>query len=272
MGYYNYRVFGSPSTLAYQTNRATYAVAPVFVWESPRPEPAYRHRVIRDFFVSVELRAFQKARTLRGFFDASVTKVELALVFFFGAVLAIPLLMFPLTIRDRRIRFLLVAGASVAIGVAPNAFMAPHYLAPIACILSVILLQCMRHMRLWRPGGQPVGLFLVRVIPALCVVLCVVRAAEVPTSSAAASHRAKVQQALEKIPGRQLAIVRYSAIHDPMSVEWVYNAADIDSAKVIWAREMTPELNRELIGYFMDRTIWLVEPDSDPPKVSSYGF
>ena len=57
-----------------------------------------------------------------------------------------------------------------------------------------------------------------------------------------------------------------------LSVEWVYNAADIDSAKVVWARDMTPALNRELIGYFKDRRMWLVEPDCDPPKVSNYAF
>jgi hypothetical protein len=130
----------------------------------------------------------------------------------------------------------------------------------------------MRHLRLWRPGGQPVGRFLVSVIPATCVVLCVIHLVQVPPSSNAALQRAKVQQELESIPGRQLAIVRYPPQHNPLSVEWVYNAADIDSAKVVWARDMTPALNRELIGYFKDRRMWLVEPDCDPPKVSNYAF
>jgi hypothetical protein len=35
---------------------------------------------------------------------------------------------------------------------------------------------------------------------------------------------------------------------------------------------MTPTLNRELFDYFKDRTVWLVEPDCDPPRVSSYAF
>ena len=33
MGYYDYRVFGSPLTLPYAVNRATYAIAPYFAWQ-----------------------------------------------------------------------------------------------------------------------------------------------------------------------------------------------------------------------------------------------
>jgi hypothetical protein len=49
MGYYYWRVTGSPFRMTYQVNRETYATAPYFLWESPRPEPAYRHEVMRDF-------------------------------------------------------------------------------------------------------------------------------------------------------------------------------------------------------------------------------
>ena len=47
-----------------------------------------------------------------------------------------------------------------------------------------------------------------------------------------------------------------------------YNAADIEAAKVVWARDMGPDGNRELTDYFRDRRVWLVEPDRSPPALS----
>ncbi len=58
--------------------------------------------------------------------------------------------------------------------------------------------------------------------------------------------------------------------HHKVIFDWVYNGADIDSEKVVWAREMGPDQDAELIRYFKDRHVWLVEPDEKPPKLSPY--
>ena len=71
------------------------------------------------------------------------------------------------------------------------------------------------------------------------------------------------------MPGGQIAVVRYSPAHNPQD-EWVYNAADIDQSKVIWAREMSPINNQELFQYYKDRKVWLVQPDAQPVAISPY--
>jgi hypothetical protein len=53
-------------------------------------------------------------------------------------------------------------------------------------------------------------------------------------------------------------------------VEWVYNAADIDAAKAVWARDMGTADNEELIRYSKGRQVWLVKPDEKPPSLSPY--
>jgi hypothetical protein len=78
-----------------------------------------------------------------------------------------------------------------------------------------------------------------------------------------------VEAQLEALPGPQLAIVRNGHPHDYQD-EWVYNAADIENSKVIWAREMDPADNLELLRYYRDRTVWLVEPDAEPVRVTPY--
>ena len=69
--------------------------------------------------------------------------------------------------------------------------------------------------------------------------------------------------------GTHLLFVRYSSDHDP-KFDWVYNDADIDNSKVVWARDMGAERNKELVRYFKDRQVWLVQPDTTPPTVAPY--
>jgi hypothetical protein len=78
-------------------------------------------------------------------------------------------------------------------------------------------------------------------------------------------ERARVLDQLEREPGRHLVIVRYRPDHEILG-EWVYNRADIDNAKVVWARDMGAEKNEELLQYFKDRRVWLLEPENKPPE------
>jgi hypothetical protein len=82
--------------------------------------------------------------------------------------------------------------------------------------------------------------------------------------------RAAIAAQLNERPGKQLVIVAYGPSRDP-DFEWVYNAADIDAAKVVWARDMGPDQNLELLDYFRDRQIWtLAIDDVTPPMLTAY--
>jgi hypothetical protein len=48
--------------------------------------------------------------------------------------------------------------------------------------------------------------------------------------------------------------------------EWVWNDAGIDQSKVVWARD-DGRGNQALVGYFKDRTVWLLEPDRKPVRL-----
>jgi hypothetical protein len=281
-GYYNHRVFGNALTLPYQLNRATYASAPVFLWQHPRPEPEYRYRVMRDFYSKWEMGAFLYARTRTGFLYGAAQKLGIVAAFFAGIALLPPLIFLPRVLRDRRVRFLVAAGAVYGVGLSFNAWLFPHYVAPFTCALYAIFLQAMRHLRVWRPGGQPRGLALVRVIPIVCLLLAGLRMGTKPLGIAIPRWptmwygteplglpRAGVLAELERYPGPQLAIIRYAPRHAPFD-DWVYNAADIDNSRVVWAREPEARNDLELLSYFRDRRVWLVEPDLNPPGVSPY--
>ena len=283
MAYYNHRVYGNALTLPYQLNRATYAVAPLFVWQTTKAEPVYRHAMMKEFYLGFERPFFEGARTLPGFLERTGEKSLTIFFFFAGPALLAPLIMLPRVLRDRRLRILVLMGVWMAVGLGVNAWFAPHYLAPFTAGLYAILLQSMRHLRMWRPGGQPAGTFLVRAAVVICLILAGIRLYAVPLnlvgpwpsvcmwygSEGLGTERASVLQRIASQPGRHLAIVRYGPGHDVVN-EWVYNAADIDNSRVIWAREMDAQNNAELLRYFKDRTAWLVEPEANPSKLSPY--
>jgi hypothetical protein len=286
MGYYNDRAFGSPFTPPYTVDRAQYAMAPYFVWQSARPEPAYRHAEMREFYYRNELDDFQKVHSLRGYIPQNLLKAARGVLFYAGLLLLPPLIMVRRVFLDRRVRFLVICCLVLAAGQLVEIFLIPHYLAPFTAAFYAIGLQAMRHLRVWKPGGQSVGLTLVRLTVVVCVVLAGARldaerlhlslpvwpaiwASQWYGFGPSGMRRAKVEEELEHMPGKQLVLVRYSPSHSTF-IQWIYNDADIDHSKVIWAWDMGAAQNRELIQYYKDRHVWLVQPDLNPVKISPY--
>jgi hypothetical protein len=287
LGYYNYRAFGSALTLPYTVNRATYAMAPYFVWQSARPEPFYRHKEMRDFYYRTEMTGYTEMHSRLWFVPRTVGKICYACGFFASYILLPPLMMLPYLFRDRRIRWLLVCVLVLMAGAVIMIYLIPHYLAPFTPAFYGIGLQCMRHLRCWTPEGKPAGIALVRLTVAVCFVLASIRVFAAPLRLTGpewpagnwvlswfgpehfGTERAQIEEYLEHQPGKQLAIVRYGGKHEPLD-QWVYNSAEIESSKVVWAGEVDPASDRELLNYYQDRKVWLVEPDSTPARISPY--
>jgi hypothetical protein len=80
--------------------------------------------------------------------------------------------------------------------------------------------------------------------------------------------RIEVRDRLAQAAGKQLVFVRYWPQH--RFEEWIHNAADIDHAREVWALDRGASENEKLRRYYPDRTVWLLEPDAHPPKLSPY--
>ena len=85
--YFDWRAFGSPFALPYSVNRAQYAVAGVYLWEKPKPEPSYRHQALRNIYVGYELYHFNRARSLTGFTELFSIRLLRMWSFFIGPLL-----------------------------------------------------------------------------------------------------------------------------------------------------------------------------------------
>jgi hypothetical protein len=264
-------VTGSPWQLPYTLNQQTYGWPMTAAWIQPRPF-AHEHLQMHRYYL-------WELSLHRHLFDFPVILIKTAQLwcFFIGPTLGLALLFGSRAWRDRRIRALLIFGGLVFFVVLTEQSSYPHYLSPVAGVVFALVLQAMRHVR----AGGPRGLALARMLPLVLVFVVGLRAVAAPLHYRFQSlgdhlswccnkpgnlNRAAVLARLTAEPGQHVAIVTYSAEH-PFLYEWVYNEADIDHAKVVWARDMGIEGNRELVRYFKGRRIWIVSADAIPAPI-----
>jgi hypothetical protein len=286
--YYFWRLTGSPFTMPYHFSQEGY-VAPYMIWQSPRPAPAYHHYVFWKMCVEQAPQMYAIARSPSGLLLKAIWwwPFFLGPVFTFAIVIAIAALPYGFSWRhiSKNMRFLLILSAVFVIGLALESPFFPHYAAPSTAIILVFMLQSMRRLQSWHPRGRPAGLFISRAILPICLTMFVLRAVAGPlhipltgTIEPAWSQegprgfgRTELNLQLQELPRKQLVIVSYTPAHDPLA-EWVYNDADIDNSKVVWAREMGELEDRKLVQYFNDRQISLLQADDKPPKLTPYEF
>ncbi|MGC1616167.1 MAG: hypothetical protein WA736_15895 [Candidatus Acidiferrum sp.] len=272
IGYYNWRLTGHALLFPHVLNTRTYHSAPLFLWEHDKPEIKYNNQQFEDFYNGWEREDYQT--TWHDALDVTAEKVaRLGVVFFWpGVLFLLPVL--PFAFRDRKMRLLVVTLLVVVAGVFVVIWSAPHYAAPVTCIIYALLVQAVRHLRRMKWRSRSLGLALSRALVVILVLetgVNVARRACDPmwwTCTGDASRVAILEKLLHT-PGKHLIMVRYGEDHN-IHDEWVYNGADIDGSKVIWARELDNQQNARLFSYFKDRRIWLVEPDVDNTKLMPY--
>jgi len=261
-----------------------------FPWEKIRPVE-FHHAALRDFY---------RGGAVLGFYNLArehplklqFLKALVIWLFYFGPVLSMPWLAWLFTrprgkfwkCFSRELRFLsaLVVVSYVAIILTIHLGQ-PHYVAELTIVFYAITLFLMRDLYDSPADRNSPTRFLARSVPLICLVLFLARVAA-PAFGATPNpswirtwcsqdgqnlERARILNQLKNMPGDHLVIVRYQPHHDFIMNEWIFNNADIDGSKVIWARDMGAQ-NAELLQYFSQRRIWLVEPDYNPPKLSPY--
>jgi hypothetical protein len=230
---------------------------------------------------------YTQIHSLKGFLPRTLEKVVFTFLFYAGFVLMIPMIMVRRVFLDRRTRFLVFSVLVMSAGLSIEIYLLAHYVSPFTSAFYAIGLQMFRHLRVWKPEGKPVGLAMTRFAVTVCFLMAGVRLFARPLNLAPPEwppsywnfmwygpehfgvERDGIETRLEQRAGPQLVIVRYSPDHNPLD-EWVYNGADIDGSKVVWAREMAAADNLQLIHHYRNRQAWLVEPDAIPAQIEPY--
>jgi len=264
IAYYNYRVTGNALEMPWVTHYNQYCVFPLFIWQDVTAERTWNHEALRAWHAELELSFQSRHHTLAGLVDATARKLARFWIFFIGPVFTLPLLLLPWVLRNRWMVYLtatcglLIASSLMTFGALP------HYLAPVTALAIAVIVQCLRHVRTLRYHGRRVGRRLARLLLAAAAAGTVVGLvlSTIDLLEGRASRRNVTQRELEQRPGRHLVIVRYGP-NQSTGDEWVFNEADIDAAKIVWARETDADGTRRLLHYFADRKAWLMEVGFD---------
>ena len=272
------RITGSALLSPYVLYRSTMAIAPHFVWQKPRVEPLYNNADVRVYYVYGEMYDYRWARDLKR--DLPV-KFAAYWRFYVGPILLLPLLPLPWLWRDRRARSVLLVGAGFLLVLGVQVWHNVHYAAPATGLAILIVVLGMRRLQLWQWRGHRTGVAIVRLIPLACAAMLLVQvvARQLPEGAPEQAgwrwptpggvSRARILRLLSDSGEKHLVLVRYSIRHEAGD-EWVYNDADIDASRVVWARELDRASNDKLLRYFAGRRVWLVEPDAPNPQPIPY--
>jgi len=296
-GYYNHRVTGNAAEFPYLLYRSEYGLPQGFFWQKPvhitTPLPAD----IRSEYEE-QLQQHERRTSLKSLLKATGGKLRRFWEFYVGVPLTLTLAFLPFIWREgrrlrdisarmtRRNKGLAVWTLVIVIGVDNMLFFAyfPHYSAAVMVLIVLVIIQCLRRMRCWGPAG----LFLSRSLPLVCVLGLLIpmggRMVEgfLPPGLAAVKmlwqsefvhevSRERFVPQLEREPGKQLVLVRYQPYDGERKHEWIFNRANLQTARIVWARDSDdPQTVRRLEEQFAGRKVWLAEPDAKPPRVTPY--
>jgi len=271
----NRAVTGSWTTMPYVLSQYQYGVPAALTFQA---NPAPHRELTREQELDYKMQSGFRGRgpeTFVSFLQRLEFRVRYYR-FFFLPPLYIALAAFPVALRVRRFAWAAVSAVIFALGI--NFFPAFqfHYLAAITCLFVLIAVVGLQQLARISPAAAHLILLLcgahflfwygVHVFEAQTI-----RAYETWTSIShrGPERRIAIAHQLAAQNGKQLVFVRYSPQHI-FQDEWVYNRADIDGAKVVWARDRGPEEDLKLCAYYPDREVWLLEPDARPPRLEPY--
>lgn len=203
--------------------------------------------------------------------------------FFFLPPLYIALIAFFFSLRDRRLLWVVATLLIFALGTNLFPYLLVHYLAAVTCLFVLVSIVGLQQLNRLRIRETSVGREVVRVLVLLCfaeftvwyglhlfespAVYPVLRYETWDSIGHVSERRAGVNRQLATIPGQLLVFVHYSPRHVYQD-EWVWNSADIDASRIVYARDRGQAEDEKLIRYYPDRKVMLLEPDDFPPRIS----
>jgi hypothetical protein len=257
----NKQVTGNWTTLPYALSQYQYGVPASFTFEH---HPVPHNDLTREQELDYRMQRAFRAREIdrpSTYFQRLIYRIRY-LRFFLYPPLYLALIIFFAGIRDYSHAWIALTLLLFALGTNFYPIFLAHYIAAVACLFILASVEGLRIL-----SRSPSGAAAARTLLYLCIAQFIF--SSIAYNQRNPEKRIAINSQLAKMPGRLLVLVRYWPRHI-FQDEWVYNAADIDHSRIVWARDLGDTEDQKLLGYFPDRTVLLLEPDARPPRLAPY--
>ena len=307
MSYQFYRVTGSPFKMPYSVHHAQYYPTPLFIFQPINHEATRGNPRIRRMYDNYTSPPILDNLLKQGWLPDTIylspvygfAYLLFALpLFLFSPLLAL-LLYVSLPMVLRRSRWMLLIAASVLFVFVCMSFAIwwdqYHYMAPVtSCIVLLFVEGCRQFYSSSRKVRD-------RKLVATCLIVLIIgstiflqsinhkpevmkedfsaervllmnslsegRSVNVKIPTKAAFFKHEFEEVVDKLPSKYIAIVSYDvnfSFHD----EVVFNKADINNAKLIWAHDLGQEKNKSLLTTYTGRKVLKVNISASDIKIT----
>ena len=284
--YYDWRITGNALKLPYMLHEEQYSATPAF-WMLPTrtvPTPnnpaVYAAHWLLDIPKYDELRSMGWVRRTAMLLRRAVTADEWEPGFRttvpeLTGILRYVLALAPLFWFSRRVRCLTALAAVLGLSTCLTLWAFLHYLAPMMVVVLTLIFLLVSYLRSIDVRGRRVGNVLVAMIllylpfESLLMARSAIDVFRNGPNAPFVKERARITAELQRAGGQHVIIVRYNSDR-PARRDWVYNSANIDAQKIVWAVDRGSVENRKLLAYYHGRRFWLLYANESPPRLEPY--
>jgi hypothetical protein len=266
---HNKRATGKWLTLPYEISREQYGVPTTFTFQSvPIPHRPLTREQQLDYQIQSAVHG-SGPETIGTYIRRLLDRARFYRFFFLAPLyIALPFFL----IRAREFRWVIATLALFALGTTFYPYFYSHYIAAITCLL---VLATVIGLERAGPLAAPLIVFVCVAQFELWYTVHAIGDADMwrletwdAINYGDPESRISVRRQLLSQDGNHLVLVRYGPQHT--FKEWVFNSADIDGQKIVWARDLGPTENKKLLQYYRERRVWLLEPDTQPVRLTPY--
>lgn len=265
---HNRAVTGSYTTLPYQLSKEQYGVPLGLLGQANAPKPVFRFAQAEAIYEwQLERKLAAEARPLRRL----AGNVFAIWSFFITPWFSIPLLAVAWAWRDRTVRAVAALLAAAVLATAVYPFFFAHYIAGFGCLFVLLVTRGLMMIASRAAVGGFAAAALLTAGSAASLWNFTAEAGRGISDMASPAILARIaaEKWLLEQDGADLVFVRYGAGHDAHT-EWVYNAADVDRAPVVWCRSLDAARDAAAAAYFTGRRIWLAEVHTGQARLFRY--